>query len=92
MVASSEYESIFKEGTIKKLNCYTISFAQTDNSIIRSKYKGNSIFEKLLTLYQDIPKPLIMNKYYQYADGSVRNYTYKSKENLNPNIVFSSLL
>ena len=82
MVASSEYESIFKEGTIKKLNCHTISFAQTDNSIIRSKYKGNSIFEKLLTLYQDIPKPLIMNKYYQYADGSVRNYTYKSKENL----------
>jgi len=82
VVASSEYESIFKEGTIKKLNCYTISFAQTDNSIIRSKYKGNSIFEKLLTLYQDIPKPLIMNKYYQYADGSVRNYTYKSKENL----------
>jgi len=82
VVASSEYESIFKEGTIKKLNCYTISFAQTDNSIIRSKYKGNSIFERLLTLYQDIPKPLIMNKYYQYADGSVRNYTYKSKENL----------
>ena len=82
VVASSEYESIFKEGTIKKLNCHTISFAQTDNSIIRSKYKGNSIFEKLLTLYQDIPKPLIMNKYYQYADGSVRNYTYKSKENL----------
>ena len=82
VVASSEYESIFKEGTIKKLNCYTISFAQTDNSIIRSKYKGNSIFERLLTLYQDIPKPLIMNRYYQYADGSVRNYTYKSKENL----------
>ena len=82
VVASSEYESIFKEGTIKKLNCHTISFAQTDNSIIRSKYKGNSIFERLLTLYQDIPKPLIMNKYYRYADGSVRNYTYKSKENL----------
>jgi len=82
VVASSEYESIFKEGTIKKLNCHTISFAQTDNSIIRNKYKGNSIFERLLTLYQDIPKPLIMNKYYRYADGSVRNYTYKSKENL----------
>lgn len=81
VVTSSQYESIFGKGTIAQKICYSIGYAQTNNIILK-EYSGDTVLDKLLSLYQDIPKPLIMNKYYQYADGSVRNYTYKSKENL----------
>ncbi|MFK8271316.1 AHH domain-containing protein [Capnocytophaga stomatis] len=81
VIASSNYESIFKEGTINQKTCYSIAYAQSHNDVVRVKQQGKSVFETIIGLYADIEKPVIFNKFYQYADGSVQNYIYKSKTN-----------
>ncbi|ATA76487.1 fibronectin type III domain-containing protein [Capnocytophaga canimorsus] len=80
-IASSNYESIFKEGTINQKTCYSIAYAQSHNDIVNVKQQGKSVYETIINWYADIEKPVIFNKFYQYADGSLQNYIYKSKTN-----------
>ena len=82
VIASSNYESIFKEGTLTQKTCYSIGYAQSHNDIIRVKnQRSNSVYKTIIDWYADIEKPVFFNKFYQYADGSVQNYIYKSKTN-----------
>ncbi|MFJ1428372.1 hypothetical protein ACILD6_07185 [Capnocytophaga canimorsus] len=81
VIASSNYESIFKEGTINQKTCYSIAYAQSHNDIVNVKQQGKSVYETIINWYADIEKPVIFNKFYQYADGSLQNYIYKSKTN-----------
>ncbi len=81
LINGSPFESLFGVSTTV---CSETAYIQSneglfDENIIRKN--GNSL-EYLLSIYASIKKPVIVNKYYQYADGILQNYLYQSKDDV----------
>ena len=81
LVNGSVFESIFGEtGNI----CTEMGFAESNSDLTSAdfiKKTGNQLTD-LLSIYASVEKPLILNKYYQYANGTLQNYVYRSNSNL----------
>ena len=71
LIASSDYESIFGVGTFNNDSCYTIGYAQSQEGILSNKIKGENIYEKLLSLYKGIEKPLYIHRFYIQGEGGI---------------------
>jgi len=79
LINSSNFESILGETSTV---CTNLGFAESSSGITDSKYitsTGKSV-KDVMSIYSSIAKPLIVNKYYQYANGTLQNYLLKSKQ------------
>ncbi len=81
LVNGSVFESLFGETTTV---CSEMGFAQSSTDIVDENLVTNSggNLADLLSIYASIEKPLILNKYFQYADGALQNYLYQSNKNI----------
>ncbi|WP_369049318.1 deaminase domain-containing protein [Tenacibaculum sp. UWU-22] len=81
LINGSVFESLFGETTTV---CSEMGFAQSSTDIVDENLVTNTggNLADLLSIYASIEKPLILNKYYQYADGTLQNYLYQSNKNI----------
>ena len=79
LVATSNYESILGEGLFNNDSCYSIGYAESQEGILSTVPKGNTIFENVVTLFKGIEKPLLVNRFYCKADGTILNLQNKYK-------------
>jgi len=79
LINSSRFESILGETSTV---CANLGFAESNTGLTDSQYitsTGESV-KDVMSIYASIAKPLIVNKYYQYANGTLQNYLLKSKK------------
>ena len=87
LVATSNYESILGEGLFNKDFCYSIGYAESREGILSTVPKENTIFENVVTLFKGIEKPLLVNRFYCKADGTILNIQNKYKESRNNSFI-----
>ena len=87
LVATSNYESILGEGLFNKDFCYSIGYAESREGILSTVPKENTIFENVVTLFKGIEKPLLVNRLYCKADGTILNIQNKYKESRNNSFI-----
>lgn len=79
LINSSNFESIFGETSVV---CTELGYSESESGLVSTEYI-QSTGEKLndvMSIYASIEKPLIINKYYQYANGNLQNYKYELKK------------
>lgn len=84
VVPYANFESIFGVGFWNNDVCYNVGYAESESGIVTNGttyHKKKKISDKILEIFTQIKKPLIINKYYQYANGEIRNYKYDLEEN-----------
>ena len=87
LVSTSNYESILGEGLFNSDSCYSIGYAESQEGVLSTVPKGNTIFENVVTLFKGIEKPLLVNRFYCKADGTILNVQNKYKESRNNSFI-----
>ena len=68
-------------------SCYSIGYAESQEGVLSTVPKGNTIFENVVTLFKGIEKPLLVNRFYCKADGTILNVQHKYKESRNNSFI-----
>ncbi|QFZ53916.1 hypothetical protein FEZ18_03365 [Oceanihabitans sp. IOP_32] len=84
LVTYSNYESMFGVGLFNNDVCYNIGYAESEIGLVGNNPLDlkQSIYQNIINVFKSIEKPLIVTKYYQYANGNLQSYKYKTKQNI----------